>query len=294
MKVTVKVPATTANLGVGFDSFGLALQLYSTITVEAAGNTLEITGCEKQYANCNNLVYLAYKAAMDKMGLETKGVKIHIDTDIPIARGLGSSAALLAAGAAAANALNGNILSKEQLLQVTNPIEGHPDNLAPALFGGLTASVTAGERPVTVSCPLHPDWQFVALIPDFPLSTSAARSVLPQSYSRSDAVHNIGRGVLVIKALETGDDDLLCLALDDKIHQPYRRKLIEDYDIIEKIVTDNGGAFCLSGAGPTLLCISQNSSLAYILKTQLPAVTKANWAVTPLAADLCGVQVETE
>ncbi len=290
MKVTVQVPATSANLGPGFDSFGVALTLYNTITIEETACGLEITGCEKQYANCDNLVYQSYKAAMDAMGIAAKGVKIHIDADIPIARGLGSSAALLAAGAFAANALHGNPLTKAQLLQVTNPLEGHPDNLAPALFGGLTASMMDGDKPITAQCTLHPDWQFVALIPDFPLSTAAARAVLPNSYSRSDAVFNVGRGALVIKALENGDQQLLNSAMDDKIHQPYRRKLINDFDAVEKLVKGNNAAFALSGAGPTLLCVTKNSSLPEILKTELPRLTQANWTVLPLKAELNGAK----
>lgn len=290
MKVTVRVPATSANLGPGFDSFGVALTLYNTVTVEETAHGLEITGCEKQYANCDNMVYISYKAAMDKMGLAVQGVKIHIDADIPIARGLGSSAALLAAGAFAANALHGSPLSAAQLLEVTNPLEGHPDNLAPALFGGMTASITDGTTPITSQCALHPDWQFIALIPDFPLSTSASRAVLPDSYSRADAVFNVGRGALVIKALENGDEKLLGIAMDDKIHQPYRRKLISDYDVIEQLIKSNGAAFALSGAGPTLLCVTKNTELAEILKTELPQKTKANWTVMPLKAEHNGTQ----
>ena len=290
MKVTVQVPATSANLGPGFDSFGVALTLYNTISVEETNCGLEITGCEKQYANSDNLVYQSYKAAMDAMGIAVKGVKIHIDADIPIARGLGSSAALLAAGAFAANALHGNPLTKAQLLRVTNPLEGHPDNLAPALFGGLTASMMDGDKPITAQCTLHPDWQFVALIPDFPLSTAAARAVLPNSYSRSDAVFNVGRGALVIKALENGDQQLLNAAMDDKIHQPYRRKLINDFDAIEKLVKENNAAFALSGAGPTLLCVTKDADLPEILKTELLRITQANWTVLPLKAEMNGAK----
>lgn len=290
MKVTVQVPATSANLGPGFDSFGVALTLYNTITVEETDIGLEITGCDNRYANSDNMVYQSYKAAMDKMGITCKGVKIHIDANIPIARGLGSSAALLAAGAFAANALHDSPLTKEQLLEVTNPLEGHPDNLAPALFGGLTASMMDGDRPITAQCTLHPDWQFIALIPDFPLSTSAARAVLPDSYSRSDAVFNAGRGALVIKALENGNQQLLNSAMDDKIHQPYRRKLISDYDVIEKLVKENGAAFALSGAGPTLLCVTTDKHLPEILKNQLPQLTQANWTVLPLKAEINGAK----
>lgn len=291
MKVTVRVPATTANLGPGFDSFGLALTLYNDISLEETESGLEFIGCPADYANEDNLIFVAYKAAMDAMGIPVKGLKVTIDSNIPISRGLGSSAALLTAGAMGANALHGSPLSLQQVLEVTNPIEGHPDNLAPAIFGGLTASMMVGEQPITVPCTLHPDWKFLALVPDFPLSTSAARGVLPASYSRADAVYNVGRGALVIKALELGDEKLLAMAMDDKIHQPYRRKLIADYDAIESIVQQHGAAFALSGAGPTLLCVTRNDNLADILREALPAQTQANWTVLSLEAEHKGVQI---
>lgn len=291
MKVTVRVPATTANLGPGFDSFGLALTLYNTISLEETEGGLEFTGCPADYANEDNLILVSYKAAMDYMGIPVKGLRVKIDSDIPISRGLGSSAALLTAGAMGANALHGSPLSLQQILEVTNPIEGHPDNLAPAIFGGLTASMMLGDKPITAPCTLHPDWKFLALVPDFPLSTAAARGVLPDSYSRADAVYNVGRGALVIKALELGDEALLAAAMDDKIHQPYRRSLIADYDVIEKIVKEQGAAFCLSGAGPTLLCVTRSSELEGVLKQRLPSLTKANWTVLSLQAEHNGAQV---
>lgn len=291
MKVTVQVPATSANLGPGFDSFGLALSLYNTITLEETESGLEFTGCDAAYANEDNLIYVSYKAAMAYMGIPVKGLKVDIKADIPISRGLGSSAALLTAGAMGANALHGSPLSPQQLLEVTNPIEGHPDNLAPAIFGGMTASMMHGDKPITVPCPLHPDWKFLALVPDFPLSTSAARSVLPASYSRADAVYNVGRGALVVKALELGDEALLSMAMDDKFHQPYRRSLIADYSIIEAAVKAKGAAFCLSGAGPTLLCVTRSGDLAQYLRDTLPPITQANWTVLELQAEHKGVQV---
>ena len=291
MKVTVRVPATTANLGPGFDSFGLALTLYNHISLEETDSGLEFIGCPADYANKDNLIYKSYKAAMDYMGIPVKGLKVEIKSEIPISRGLGSSAALLTAGAMGASALHGNPLSLQQILEVTNPIEGHPDNLAPAIFGGLTASMMLGEQPITVPCALHPDWKFLALVPDFPLSTSAARGVLPASYSRADAVYNVGRGALVIKALELGDEALLAAAMDDKIHQPYRRSLIADYDVIESMVQAQGAAFCLSGAGPTLLCVTRNGELESVLKNKLPALTKANWTVLSLQAEHNGAQI---
>ena len=228
-RVTVRVPATTANLGPGFDAFGCALSLYTDVTFEETDFGLEITGCDEAYTGPDNMAYTAYCAVMASLNQEVRGVKIHIDAQIPICRGLGSSAALLVAGAMGANLLHGSTLSTQGLLNITNAMEGHPDNLAPAFYGGLTASMVDGGLPVCVSFPLHPDWEFVALIPDFDLPTSLARSVLPQQVGRADAIYNISHGALVLKALELGDEKLLRTAMQDKLHQNYRKKLIPDY-----------------------------------------------------------------
>lgn len=180
-RVTIRVPATTANLGPGFDAFGCALSLYTDVTFEETDSGLEITGCDEAYTGPDNLAYTAYCAVLGTLSEEVRGVKIHIDAHIPICRGLGSSAALLVAGAMGANVLRGNKLSTQGLLNITNAMEGHPDNLAPAFLGGLTASMVDGGLPVSVSFPLHPGWEFLVLIPDFTLSTPLARSVLPRA-----------------------------------------------------------------------------------------------------------------
>ena len=153
-RVTIRVPATTANLGPGFDAFGCALSLYTDVTFEETDSGLEITGCDEAYTGPDNLAYTAYCAVLGTLSEEVRGVKIHIDAHIPICRGLGSSAALLVAGAMGANVLRGNKLSTQGLLNITNAMEGHPDNLAPAFLGGLTASMVDGGLPVSVSFPL--------------------------------------------------------------------------------------------------------------------------------------------
>ena len=164
-RVTIRVPATTANLGPGFDAFGCALSLYTDVTFEETECGLEITGCDEAYTGPDNLAYVSYCAVLASLSEEIRGVKIHIDAHIPICRGLGSSAALLVAGAMGANVLRGNRLSTQGLLNITNAMEGHPDNLAPAFYGGLTASMVDNGLPVTVNFPLHPDWEFLALVP---------------------------------------------------------------------------------------------------------------------------------
>ena len=290
-RVTIRVPATTANLGPGFDAFGCALSLYTDVTFEETENGLEITGCPEEFSGPDNLAYTSYCAVLASMNEEVRGVKIHIDANIPVCRGLGSSAALLVAGAMGANLLRGNKLSTQGLLNITNAMEGHPDNLAPAFFGGLTASMVDGGLPVCVSFPLHPDWEFLALIPDFDLPTPLARSVLPEQISRADAIYNVSHGALVLKALELGDEKLLRNAMQDKLHQNYRKKLIPDYEKIEALARSAGSAFCLSGAGPTLLFITRHKDLQEKLAKRLDGITEKNWTMLPLHVEFQGAHV---
>ena len=290
-RVTIRVPATTANLGPGFDAFGCALSLYTDVTFEETEAGLEITGCDEEFTGPDNLAYVSYCAALETMSEELRGIKIHIDSQIPVCRGLGSSAALLVAGAMGANVLRGNKLSTQGLLNITNAMEGHPDNLAPAFYGGLTASMVDNGLPVCVNFPLHPDWEFLALVPDFNLPTTVARQALPTEYDRADAVYNIAHGALVLKALELGDEKLLRNAMQDRIHQPYRKKMISDYDKIESLIRTTGAAFCLSGAGPTLLCITRNPGLEEKLAKKIHDITEANWQMLPLHVEFQGARV---
>lgn len=290
-KVTIRVPATTANLGPGFDAFGCALSLYTDVTFEETECGLEITGCDEEFTGPDNLAYTSFCAVLASFCEDIPGVKIHIDAHIPICRGLGSSAALLVAGAIGANVLRGNKLSTQGLLNITNAMEGHPDNLAPAFYGGLTASMVDNGLPVTVNFPLHPDWEFLALVPDFSLSTAKARAILPTELPRADAVYNISHGAMVLKALELGDTKLLRNAMKDRLHQDYRKHLITDYDAIETLVRTTNAGFCISGAGPTLLCITQDETLEEKLADKLPGITTAHWEILPLHVEFQGARI---
>ena len=290
-RVTIRVPATTANLGPGFDAFGCALSLYTEVTFEETECGLEITGCDEAFAGPDNMSYTSYCAVLASLSEEVKGVKIHIESQIPVCRGLGSSAALLVAGAMGANVLRGNKLSTQGLLNITNAMEGHPDNLAPAFYGGLTASMVDNGLPVTVNFPLHPDWEFLALVPDFNLPTPKARAVLPEQVYRADAIYNIAHGAMVLKALELGNERLLRNAMQDRLHQNYRKQLITDYERIEALVRTTGAAFCLSGGGPTLLCITQDPDLQEKLERKIHTITQANWQLLPLHVEFHGASV---
>ena len=220
------LPATSANLGPGFDCLGIAWNLYNEISFDLASETV-ITGCDARYQNPENLALRGYEAALQTVGKPISPVRIHFgETGVPVSRGLGSSAALIAGGVLAADALHELHLTRQQMLAIGTQIEGHPDNLAPVFFGGLTAAAARNGQVMSVNYPLSDKLHFTALIPDVKLSTHAARSALPDTYPRADAVHNLSGVALLIKALQTGDTELLRFALSDKLHEPYRMPLI--------------------------------------------------------------------
>lgn len=292
-KITVRVPATTANIGPGFDSMGCALALYNYITCEVlpAGN-LVITGCPEPYQNEENLAVQGYRAVLSRLGLPNEGLSLNIRAEIPVCRGLGSSAAMIAGGAAAANLLHGASLSSAELLAVTNEIEGHPDNLAPAIYGGLTASLVEDGIPRTVRLPLSPTLRWVAAIPDFELSTHLARAVLPKEVAFVDAVYNASHVAVLVGALGRGDRELIAMALRDRLHQPYREKLIPEYNKVKTAAEQCGAiAFCISGAGPTLLALTDEASFAAQFAEKCKRL-EHRWNIMELAVDTEGIVVE--
>lgn len=292
VKCTVKVPATTANLGPGFDSVGCAFALYNTITFTLCGEKAAFNGCDEAYANEDNLTYVAFKAVYTYLNKEVQPCLISFDeVNVPLSRGLGSSAALIVAGAVGANTLLGNVLSKEEILKICNEIEGHPDNLSPAIYGGLTASMVVDGTPVSVRYEIHSSLRFVALIPSFELLTKTARSVLPKEIDFRDAVFNASHLAVLLKALENGDKEVIALALDDKLHQPYRKHLIKDYEKAEKIAKELGAiSFCISGAGPTCLTITDKEDFAEKLSASLKN-EGINWQVLSLEIDRKGAHI---
>lgn len=289
--VTIRVPATTANMGPGFDTFGCALALYNTVSYEEIPSGLVITGCDETYQNEGNLAVVAYRKVMDALGLPMPGLKIDIQADIPVCRGLGSSAAMIASGAAAANAIHGSPYTHLELLGICNDIEGHPDNLAPALLGGLVTSYVDDGVPVAVRYDLHPDLRFTALIPDFELSTHLARGALPKEVPFADAVFNVSRASVLLKALETGDQAMIRRSLQDRLHQPFRGKLIAGYEEVRAMALSCGcTAFCISGAGPTLLSLSFGEAFDREMAGHMDELP-GNWHMLPMAVDHVGTQV---
>ena len=284
--------ASSANLGPGFDCFGIAWKRYDRIGFLPHDGGLNITGCPESFRSEENLAYRAYLAVVRAAGVESTGLDISfLSSDIPISRGLGSSAALIAAGAVAANELHGLGLSRQKLLEIATVIEGHPDNLAPVLLGGMTVSAMDGEKVVSAQYEVSDRLHFAALIPDAELSTSLARSVLPTALSRSDAIFNISRAALTLRAFESGDIELLRFAMRDKLHQPYRTKLIPDFEKANALALENGAdALCISGAGSTLLAVSVDPSSAEKLSRAFAQILP-NWQVCELTPDTDGTRI---
>lgn len=254
--VSVRVPATSANLGPGFDCLGLALDLYARFDFQLMPRGLEITGCREEESGEDNLVYRAYIHTLKFFGLDALGLRLRIDSDIPLSRGLGSSAACVAGGILGAAALHGLKLSNEETLKLASELEGHPDNAAPAIYGGLRVSLTEDGRALSLPCVVHPALRFLALVPDFELRTADARAALPQTVPLKDAVYNLSRTAFLLKALEGGDPELIRLAMKDRLHQDARFKLIPGAAALKERMEQLGAAACcLSGAGPTMLCL---------------------------------------
>lgn len=301
--VKIKVPATTANVGPGFDSIGIAFKMYTQVDMKQHGIALEnkhenieleFENCEEAFANRDNLIYTSYIHAIKKIGGNfPQKLKIKINSDIPICRGLGSSAACIVAGVSGAFELSGKSYTKQEVLEVCNTIEGHPDNIAPAIFGGFKASLQDGEKVYTTDIPVGEELRFFALIPDFKLSTEYARSVLPQEVEFKDAVYNVGRTALMIGAFLNKDYDLLKVAVKDRLHQNYRGKIIKEYDKVMEIC-DNIGATAtfLSGAGPTIMVIDQNGKNDKIKYEENLSKLKEGWKVHELAIDFEGTTLE--
>lgn len=289
----IKVPGTSANLGPGFDSLGIALNIYNKFYVEEIKEGLYIEGCKEEYRNDKNLFYVSMKRVFHKFGYEPKGLRIKIDSDIPESRGLGSSASCIVGGVIAANSLIGNKLSKEDILEISTEIEGHPDNVAPAIFGGMTAVVKDKDRIYYDKIDIDKNINFYALIPDFTLATKESREVLPKDIDYKDSVFNVGRVALMISSLISGNYENLQVAFDDKLHQPYRKKLIDNYDYIMLKCKKNGarGVF-LSGAGPTIMAITEEYKEDFLnnMKKEL-SILNNQWEIKKLVVDYKGATI---
>ena len=272
MKVSVKVPATTANIGPGFDCLGLALPLYNEITVEEQvmpGSGIEINIIEDSETfdtlsipkDKNNIVYKAIELLYNFVGQSVNDIKITIKTNIPVTRGLGSSASVIVGGLVAANELLGRPADKNVILSIASEVEGHPDNVAPAIFGGFCISSMENDGSVSYSKISWPsDWKLTVLIPDYELDTKIARSVLPLNISIKDAAFNIRKCAMLVDAVYRQDSESMKKCLKDKLHQPYREQLIKGFKELNEFLENKDDILgcVISGAGPTILIISKD------------------------------------
>lgn len=304
MKVSVKVPATTANIGPGFDCLGMALPIYNTITIEETvlpGTGVEINiisdsdvidqlSLDHIPSDENSIVYKAVELLYNSIGQTPSELKINIHSNIPVARGLGSSSSVIVGALLAANELLGRPADEVALLSIACEIEGHPDNITPAIVGGLVISSQEDDGSVVYRKLEWPsDWALTVCVPDFELSTDIARSVLPKEVPMKDAVFNAKRLAMFVEAVNTKDSELMKLALQDRLHQPYRMKLVPGLDKITENLRhfDNVLGCVLSGAGSSILIISEKNNLDKIRN-----IVRDTWANQNIKCDIKTVAVE--
>jgi homoserine kinase len=304
MKVSVKVPATSANIGPGFDCMGLALPIYNVITVEETvlpGTGIEINvlsddeddlALDQIPLDENSIIYKAIEVLYNSIGQTPSELKITINTGIPLTRGLGSSSSVVVGGLMAANELLGRPADEAALLSIATEIEGHPDNVTPAIVGGLViASQEDDGRIVYRKIDWPDEWQITVCIPDFELSTDIARSVLPKEVPMKDAIFNVQRVGLFIEAVNNKDPELMKVALKDRLHQPYREKLVPGLaEITENLKHEENVLGCvLSGAGPSILVFSHKNNLEHI-----QTIIRNTWAQLNVKADIRTLPLEKD
>lgn len=265
--VRVRIPASTANLGSGFDTLGLALTLHNEVALEAApGTSIEVEGEGREellLQGEEHLVLRAARATFRHLGLEPPCLRIWQRNAIPLGRGLGSSAAACLGGIAGAAAIAGRELPAGEILRLAMVFEGHPDNITAALLGGLTVAALADETIRYVRMAFPPEVRAVAVIPDFHLPTAKARAALPATVPFGDAVFNLNRAALLVAALATGELDQLAEAVKDRLHQPYRAPLVPGFAAVLEEAEGAGALGCfLSGAGPTIIALARGEGTA--------------------------------
>ncbi len=279
----IAVPATTANLGPGYDCLGAALTLYNKFEI-ALSDEFRISAsgafADKIAKNKTNLIYQSLERFYEHIGKPKPVVSIHIDVQIPLARGLGSSATAIIAGIIGGNLLSGSPLSQKELLLLAIEMEGHPDNVTPAMLGGcqLIASAKSGSWEFC-ALPWHKDIAIALAIPDFELSTTKARQVVPKQVALKDAIFNASHLALLTQALVNANTDWLKSALQDKLHQPYRQALIPGMETVQMAAIATGAhGVAISGAGPSLLALGSPANIEAIGEAMVKAWKQAGIA----------------
>lgn len=299
-RCTVRVPGSTSNLGPGFDSLGCAVSLWNDFEFEVlapgAPEVVQLGGsCRGGIPETrDNLALATARGFFGRLGQPAPAMSLRATIEVPNTRGLGSSSTAIVAGLVAANALMGEPMTRAELLDVAVEIEGHPDNVAPAILGGMVVSAAYSRPLAWTKIPVHDSVQFLFIIPDYMVKTSEARGVLPKTLGYKDAIFNLSRTPLVVHALQTGDLRLLREAIRDCVHQPFRKPLFRNYDELEAGAYDAGaGGFCVSGAGPTMLAIAakeHGAAVAGALRATMQRVGLAG-RVEALAPDNEGSRV---
>ncbi|KRL87849.1 Homoserine kinase [Lacticaseibacillus pantheris DSM 15945 = JCM 12539 = NBRC 106106] len=288
--INVKVPASSANLGVGYDVLGLAVNMYLHASFATSPDgRLHIHGGDARFHNADNLIYQAFRFGARRLHATVPPLTITTDADMPAARGLGSSAACIVAGLEGANQLYRARWSRDDLLAMATEMEGHPDNVAPAIFGQLCATIMNADGTSCVAqYALNPNWRMVVLIPNVPVSTNAARSILPHTLSYADASYQMGRCTLMTAALSRGDAAMLGHAATDKMQEPYRARLIPEFAAVRQLATTHNAVALISGSGSTMLAIAHDAADAYaiaaVARQQWP-----QWQVRAVQPDAAGV-----
>ncbi len=299
-EVTVIVPATTANLGVGFDCLGAALSMYNEFRFAVLEGepdlTITVTGeeADKVSRDRSNLVYQSFLKVYEKLNRTPPRVKIDIKLGVPFARGLGSSATAIVGGLIGANELAGKPLTEVEIRDLAIAIEGHPDNVVPAYLGNCRLSIGELGNWQICEIPWHSAVIPIVAIPNFELSTEEARKVLPTTISRSDAIFNISRMGLLLRGLATNNGEWLATALEDKLHQPYRKQLITGYDEVKAAAIAAGAwGMVISGAGATLLALTNSENKANVVSAMKQAWQKkgVKAMVTALTLDTQGAKI---
>lgn len=262
--VRVQVPATTANLGPGFDCLGMALQIYNTVEMSETTSGVHIEVHGEGSADIprdeNNMVLFAARKVFKQAGYQLTGIKIKLLNNIPVARGLGSSTAAIVGGIIAANIISGNTMNMKDILNLAFSIEGHPDNITASVMGGIVIAIPTEGEIKYQKIPPPKNLRAIVTIPDFQLSTRTSREVLPQQLPMSDVIFNLGRTALLISALYTGDLNQFSIAMEDRIHQPHRTPLVPGMKKVFAAAKLAGAkGITLSGSGPTIIAYSDEN-----------------------------------
>lgn len=282
--ITVKVPATTANVGPGFDTLGMALNLYNLYRFKKTGEGVVLKGVEDAYNNEDNIIVQSIKETFAYCGEPLFGMEVTVESEIPVSRGLGSSAACIIGGILGAAEMLGRKLTHQEVLAIALKIEGHPDNITPALVGGMTIAFNVDASIEYLKLDIVDQYAYYVFIPPFKTSTEEARRILPDMVPMGDAVYNVSRSSLLIASLLSGKQQFLSRALEDRLHQQFRGQLIQGFEDLKEILVDPPflGQF-ISGSGPTVIGMTEKDY------TGMPEFR--DWTILRLGLDSEGARV---